>query len=82
MSVSGQSTGRCGGTIKHVCETCLITFTVNWYDVNNGGKAKNGHDIMDIQPLVERDGKYLTPYDVHREQYKEEHGTYGNDTYV
>lgn len=32
------------------------------------------HEIEDVIPLVERDGKFLTPHDVWRDDYEREHG--------
>lgn len=72
-----------GSLIKHICRACKIHFDVSHYEKHEKGKERIiKHDIFNIVPLVEKDGVYLTPNDVWREKYKDEHGQYPQEAYA
>lgn len=72
---------KSGGTIKHVCLNCKVAFSVSWWRNIENNKRDEGHSYHDIEPLVEMNGKWLTPNDVYKEEYKKEHGKYPVEAY-
>lgn len=77
-----------GGRQKCVCKACKIAFAVvsskeMVYHVNGAVDVlKDEHEVCDVVPLVERDGCWLTPHDVWREDYRVEHGQYPREAYI
>lgn len=70
------------GSIKHVCLTCRIAFKVKWVHRFERGKTQDRFDIADVVPLVERDGYLLTPHDVQRFKYFDEHGVWPKEAFT
>lgn len=78
----GESESEYGGSIKHVCKNCRISFVVSTYEKRKGCKVvEHKENYSNIKPLVEKDGIWLTPNDVRREEYKDEHGEYPVEAY-
>jgi hypothetical protein len=73
---AGANKYHASGSIKHVCDTCKIAFTVQWWEVDEGNGREKNHVYGGIVPLVERDGFYLTPHDVFMETEKVKMGKY------
>lgn len=77
----GTFVSKSGGSVKCVCPKCRIAFRVNWYKETRNNVTSEKITISHITALVERDGKWLTPHDVHRQQFYDEHGYYESETY-
>jgi len=84
--ITGELHSEDSGSIKHVCCACKIAFRVNCSiirEVSADGveKREELYAYADIVPLVERDGEWLTPHDVQKDEYKAEHGEYQQEVY-
>jgi len=66
------------GSIKCVCLPCKIAFRYFQAGDGNTWETRYSEQI----PLVEKEGKWLTPHDVWREEYKQEHGEYPQEAYA
>src|SRR5579871_1928332 len=64
------------GSIKHVCLNCRIAFKVKWVHRFEKGSGHDHFDVADVTALIERDGHLLTPHDVKRFKYFDEHGVW------
>lgn len=62
------------GDLKCICENCTIHFVVEY--------EGEQYQYKDITPLIFRDGYWLTPNDVWREDYKVIHGEYPLEAYA
>lgn len=79
----GSSNFESSGSVKCICLNCALFFVVSyWEKTINGKTVERKEAIHDETPLVELNGKYLTPHDVWRENYKEEHGEYPSEAYA
>ena len=93
-SYAGTTGGQGGFTReessqKCVCVPCRVAFRVGvrkveeWNDeVQEMLVTENQEFYSETVPLVEKDGVLLTPHDVWREEYKEEHGEYPLEAYA
>jgi len=71
------------GIVKCVCLRCKIALAFAVYTRReNGVIVVNIHEPGNVSPLVERDGKWLTPVNVRRYQYFDEHGTFREEAYA
>ena len=78
----GESESESWGSVKHVCKQCCIAFRVGWSEKRENGKLVEDETIYsETTPLEKRDDIWLTPHDVWREDYKEEHGEYPAESY-
>lgn len=59
----------------------LFVITTKTLDANNRLLGVVGYSISSIRPLVERDGKLLTPHDVVRYEYHDKHGIWPIESY-
>ena len=66
----GTSSIREWGALKCVCVPCRVAFSIHWEESRQDVK------YSETVPLVEKNGKLLTPFDAWCEEYKEEHGEY------
>jgi len=74
--------GEFSGSQKCVCTQCKIAFKIFLHEESKGGSVvKREVDCSEIVSLVEKDGCWLTPHDVWREEYKDEHGEYPKEIY-
>ena len=78
------------GSQKFVCVPCRIAFRVSFKEtttctddgtVLGKTEVKREVTVSETVPLVEMDGKLLTPHDVSREEYKDKHGEYRVEVY-
>jgi len=74
----GKMVSSGGGTLKVVCAHCKTASLVVMTHKNDQWTRQ----FVKTEPLVEMDGRWLTPYDVDQEEYKKEHGTYRRDVYA
>jgi hypothetical protein len=79
------------GSVKCICVACRMHYTIAYRrerrKVEDGtflGKwtVKQEERVVEKAALVERDGVWLTPHDVYREEYREEHGEYPLEAYA
>jgi hypothetical protein len=69
--------GEAHGSWKCVCVSCRIAFRF-WYQ---GDRNKPETGYSDTEPLVEYEGKWLTPHDVWRQAYYQEYGEWPLEAY-
>lgn len=69
------------GSVKCVCKNCRISFIVSFSDRMENLSRTYEEWYSSSIPLVEKDGIWLTPHDVWREKYKDEHGEYPMEAY-
>lgn len=70
-----------GGNVKCVCKTCRLAFKMAYQKTIDGKSETYEEHAHSIVPLEERNGMWLTPHDVWRENYKDEHGEYPRESY-
>ncbi len=69
--------------VKFVCTNCKLHYSGGIYEERRDFKLiKREEKINAPVPLVEMNGVWLTPHDVKREKYKEEHGEYPVEVYA
>ncbi len=67
-----------GGTVKCVCVHCRVWFEVHWANIDGVETALPSV----ARELVLHNGKLLTPHDVWRQKYFDEHGEWPREAYA
>lgn len=79
------------GSVKAVCTQCKLFFLIYWKESHKHSDDGTllGYDVVEREqefvkelPLIERDGYWLTPHDVSREEYRDKHGEYRKEVYA